>query len=251
VGISRKGSAPRESLGSVIVEAGDSGIVEVDDSFFYENRTETDFILTKPLHGYHVQRVERALIAGTITGIMVVLATFNLMSMLNAALLATIAMLLTGCLTVRRAWKSLEWETLVVLGAALGLGAGVTGSGLSQALAELFEKIGGRSPYAALVAIYVGTLILTNLINYAAAASFMFPVAVTLAAHVGANFMPFTLILMNASALCFINPASYQTNLMVQGPGGYSFADFAKVGLPLTLVIGVVALVLTPLIFKF
>lgn len=251
VGVSHNGQAPGQPLADFRFEAGDSAIVEVNDAFFYENRLETDFILTKRLEGFGVQRIDRALIASAITVAMIALAAFGVMSMLNAALLATFAMLLTGCLTIQRAWQSLEWKTLVVLGAAVGLESAVTGSGLAKAAADLFAAIGGNSPLIALAAVFIGTVLLTNIISNVASAVLMFSVAVSLATNLNVNFLPFAMILMFAASCAFINPAGFQTNLMVQGPGGYTFGDFARVGLPLTILVGVVALWLAPIAYGF
>ena len=91
----------------------------------------------------------------------------------------TAAMLLTGCLTISRVWRSLDWHTIVVMGAAVGLEAAVTNSGLSAVFANFIAGIGGSSPILALSAIYVGTILMTNIITNAAAAAFMFPVALS------------------------------------------------------------------------
>ncbi len=251
VGVSRNGQPPTQALGEFRVEAGDSAVVEVNDSFFYENRRETDFVLTKTLEGYRVQRVDRAVIATLITVAMVALASFGLTTMLNAALLATGAMLFTGCLSVGRAWRSVEWPIVVVLGAAVGLEAAVSGSGLSQMIANGLAAAGGSSPMGALAAVFIGTIIMTNIITNAAAAAFMFPVALSMADHLGVSFTPFAVILMVGASCAFVNPAGFQTNLMVQGPGGYTFGDFAKVGLPLTIIVGAVVLFLAPLVYGF
>ncbi len=250
VGVSHDGQAPETPLGDYRIQAGDGAIREVDDSFFYENRRETDFILTKPIEGFHVQRVDRAWIATVITVVMVTAAALSITSMLNAALLATGAMLLSGCLPIERAWRSLDWKTLVVLGSAVGLSA-FTDSGLSQKIAELCAVLGGGSPRVSLDVVLAGTLIMTNIITNAAAAAFMFPVALSMALRLHVSFLPFVMILMVGASCAFINPAGFQTNLMVQGPGGYSFGDFAKVGLPLTLVVGVVVILVAPLAYPF
>jgi di/tricarboxylate transporter len=172
-------------------------------------------------------------------------------SMLNAALLAAVAMLLTGCLTAERVWRSIDWKTLVVLVAAVGLEAAVTGSGLSKAIADLLASIGGNSPMMNLAVVFVGTILLTNIVTNAAAAALMFPVAVSIATAPGVSFTPFAMILMVGSSYTIINPAGFQTNLMVQDPGGYSFGDFAKVGLPITVVVGIVVLLIAPVAYGF
>jgi len=251
VGISRHGKAPAQSLLDLRVEAGDAAVMEVNDSFFYENRRETDFIITKPLEGYRVKRVDRAIMATLITVAMVALAASGVLSMLNSALLATIAMLATGCLTSEQAWRSLQWKTLVVLGAALGLESAVTGSGLSETIAKLCAVLGGGSPRLALAVIFVGTIVMTNVISNVATAAFMFPVALSMSEMLGVSFRPFVMVLMLAASCAFVNPAGFQTNLMVQKDGGYTFADFARVGLPLTILVGIVVLLVAPVVYSF
>lgn len=173
------------------------------------------------------------------------------MSMLNAALLAVGAMLLSGCISIKAAWRSIEWETMVVLGAAIGLEAAVTQSGLSDAIANGLAFIGGDNPYIALAAVFLGAVFMTNVITNAAAAAFMFPIAISMSAKLGVNYMPFVIILMLGTSYAFINPAGYQTNMMVQTPGGYKFMDYVKVGLPLTIITGIVAIILAPLVYRF
>ena len=79
----------------------------------------------------------------------------------------------------------------------------------------------------------------------------MFPVALALSASLGVSFTPFAVVLMLGTSYAFISPAGYQTNLMVQEPGNYTFIDFAKLGLPLTIIAGAIVLILTPVIYKF
>jgi di/tricarboxylate transporter len=251
VGVSRNGQAPKEPLANFRLEAGDSGVVEVNDSFFYENRREADFILTKRLEGFRVQRIDRAIVALVITVGMIALAATGVTSMLNAALLATMAMLLSGCLTIDRLWQSVDWQTIVIMGAAIGLESAVTGSGLSKHAADMFASIGGGSPMMALAAVYLGTVLLTNVISNVASAVLMFSVAVSLSNSLGVSFLPFAMILMSGASTAFINPAGFQTNLMVQKPGGYIFSDFARVGIPLTLIVGLVVLWLAPVMYGF
>lgn len=248
VGVSRNGEAPQGPLSDLRLEPGDAGVVEVNDAFFYENRRETDFLLTKRLEGFRVQRLDRAIAATLITIAMVAVSAFGVTSLLNAALLATVAMLLSGCLTIDRLWQSVDWQTIVVMGSAIGLESAVTGSGLAKHAADAFASIGGGSPRLALAAVFIGTVLLTNVISNVAAAVLMFSVAVSLANGLGVAFLPFAMVLMVSASCAFINPAGFQTNLMVQEPGGYTFADFAKVGVPLTLLVGAVVLLLAPLV---
>jgi len=251
VALSRNGEPPDKPLGDVEIQSGDVTILEVEDNFFYEARNQNEFLLTRRLKGYTIQRVERARIATIITVAMVLLAAFGVMSMLNAGLLAVGAMLLTGCIRMDAAWRSIEWKTLVILGAAIGMESAVTASGLSETIANALAIVGGDNPYVALTVVFLGAVLMTNVITNAAAAAFMFPIAVSMANQLGVNPMPFVVILMLGTSYAFINPAGYQTNLMVQGPGNYTFSDYAKIGLPLTAIVGAVAIALAPLVYGF
>ena len=251
VAVSRNGEPPAGPIEDARIEAGDNAVLEVNDSFFYDSRNETDFLILKRLRGYRVQRTNRAVVATLLTVAMVVVAAVGWVSVLNAALLGALAMLLTGCMTVRQAAQSVEFDTVVVLGAAVGLESAIRASGLSDVIADLLMSLGGDNPYVALAVVFLGCVVMTNLITNAAAAAFMFPIAVSMAAQLNVNFMPFVVILMLGSPYAFINPAAYQTNLMVYEPGGYSFGDFAKVGLPLTVIAGTVVVLLAPVVYGF
>ncbi|MBV8553200.1 MAG: SLC13 family permease [Acidobacteriaceae bacterium] len=251
VGLSRNGDAPAEELDDLRVEPGDAAVLEVNDCFFYENRRESDFLVTKTLEGNTIKHVDRAIIATVITVAMVVLAASGVITLLNAALLATFGMLLTGCLTSDQAWRSIQWKTIAVLGAALGLESAITASGLSATIAQICASLGGSSPKIALAIVFVGTIVMTNLISNSATAAFMFPVALSMSETLRVNFKPFAVIIMIAASCAFVNPAGFQTNLMVQKDGGYGFVDFAKLGTPLTLIVGTIVLLLAPIVYGF
>jgi di/tricarboxylate transporter len=90
-----------------------------------------------------------------------------------------------------------------------------------------------------------------TLITNVASAAFMFPIALALAGSLDVSFMPFAVTLMVGASCSFISPMGYQTNLMVYGPGRYTFGDYVKMGVPLTVVVGIVTLILAPIVFPF
>ncbi len=251
VALSRDGQPVRGLLENARIEAGDKAVFEVNDTFFYESYLEHDFTLTKPLEGYHLQRTNKAVEASMSTLAMITVVALGLMSMLNAALLASGLMLAFGCLSLRTAGRSIDWATLVVIACAISLESAVKRSGLADQIAGLMTAWGGDNPYLALGVIYLGCTFMTNVITNNAAAAFMFPIALSTAAQLDINFMPFAVTLMVASSCAFITPTGYQTNLMVWGPGGYAFGDFAKIGTVMTLIVATVTLVLVPLVFRF
>jgi di/tricarboxylate transporter len=251
VAVSRGGKPIDRPLRDIRIKAGDIAVLEVDDAFYFENRNEVEFAMTTRLTGARIQRTHRAVAATLITVGMVVAAAFGWMSMLNAALLASGLMVLTGCMSLRAAARSVEFSTLIVIASAIGLEGAVTGSGLSAAIADLLSKIGGDNPYVALAVVFLGCIMMDTLITNVASAVFMFPIAMAMAVNLGVSFMPFAMAVLVGASCSFISPMGYQTNLMVYGPGGYKFTDFVKIGVPLTVVVGIVTLILTPLVFKF
>lgn len=240
-----------ERLDDVRIEVGDVAVMEVDESFFYVNAQQSEFSLVRRLRGFLIQRWHKAATATVITTAMITAAAMGWMSMLNAAMLATGAMLLTGCMTMRVAARSVDFGTVVVLASAIGVAAAVTESGLAVEIASRMTRLGGGDPMVALAVVFLGSIVMTNLITNTAAAVFMFPIALSIADQLGVNFMPFAVTLMMGAVGSSITPASYQTNLMIYGPGEYSFSDFVKMGIPLTLVVGVITIWLAPLVFPF
>jgi len=251
VALSRYGQPPEGPLADVRVKAGDNVVLEVNETFFHENQKEVAFTMTRRLTGARIKRYDHAIKSSLITLAMVVVVALGWMSMLNAALLATGAMLLTGCLTFRGAGRSIEFNTLVVIASAIGLEAAVTGSGLSEKIAGLMALIGGNNPHIAITMVFLGCILMDTMITNVASAAFMFPIAMVMAGNLGVNGMPFAVTVMVGASCSFISPMGYQTNLMVYGPGGYKFTDFVKVGVPLTIVVGIIVLILTPMVWPF
>ncbi len=251
VALSRDGTPVSGPLESVTIEAGDNAVLEVNDDFFYACQIDQDFALTKALGGFRLQRTDRAVEAILITLAMVVMVALGWLSMLTASLLASGAMLLTGCLTLRTAARSIDVSTLVVIACAIGLESAVARSGLAEQIARLLTAVGGANPHLALAAIFLGCSFMTNVITNNAAAAFMFPIALSTAAQMGVSFMPFAITLMISASCAFITPTGYQTNLMVWGVGGYHFMDYVKIGSVLTLIVAIMTILLTPLIYGF
>ncbi|GAB7017084.1 SLC13 family permease [Methanogenium cariaci] len=251
VALSRGGKPVISENKQTFILQGDNAILEVQDEFFYENRNEERFKLIRRLKGYHIKRTDRAAEATIITACMITTVALQWLPLLNAALLAVFAMLLTGCMSIGQATKSIDLQTIVILACAIGLESALTETGLSWAIADIIQSASGTDPYLALAAIFIGAVIMTNVITNPAAAAFMFPIAFNLAVDLGVSFMPFVIVLMLGCSYAFINPAGYQTNMMVYEPGGYTTRDYIRTGLPLTIIVGITTLLLTPIFFPF
>lgn len=152
-------------------------------------------------------------------------------------------MIVTGCVSPDEARRSVNWSVLVAVGSAIGIASALDVSGaaavLGQGIAGLADVAGG---WGLLLGVFFGTVLLTELIINQAAAALMFPVVLALAATQGLDPRPLVLTATVAASLSFPTPLNYQTNLMVYGPGKYRFTDFTKVGVPLQLVVSIVAI---------
>ena len=127
----------------------------------------------------------------------------------------------------------------------------MTNSGLSGIIANVLMAIGGDNPHIALAVVFLGCILMDTLTTNVASAALMFPIAMAMAGELGVNFMPFAIVLMIGASCSFISPMGYAANLMVYEPGGYKFTDYAKVGIPLSILVGIVAVLLAPVFFKF
>ena len=124
-------------------------------------------------------------------------------------------------------------------------------SGIAGAIAQSLIAMAGQKPLLVLAVVYAVTLLFTETLTNVAAAVLVFPIAIATADNLGVNFMPFVIVTMVAASASFATPLGYQTNLMVYGPGGYRFSDYLRIGLPLDVLVGGTAILITPLVWPF
>ncbi|MEB3213364.1 MAG: SLC13 family permease [Leptolyngbyaceae bacterium] len=249
--VARNGDRLSGKIGDIRLRPGDTLLLEAHPSFIEERRVSRDFYLVSDIPDSQPLEHEKAPWAIAILTLMVVLASFGVMSMLQAATLAAIAMIVLGCCSANRALKNIEWSVLLVIGAALGIGKALESTGAAGAIAELFISIAGDNPYLALAVVYGVTTIFTEVITNNAAAALVFPIALALSQNLDVSFMPFVISIMIGASASFSTPIGYQTNLMVYGPGGYKFTDFMRVGIPLNLLFWVLTVAIAPIVYPF
>ena len=182
---------------------------------------------------------------------MVLLASFNILPMFQAAILAAGAMILTRCVSSRIARNTIDWSLLVVIAASFGVGRALEITGAADAIAGSLIGLANNNPYITLSVIYFVTMLFTELITNNGAAALVFPIALATSKSLGVDFMPFVFAMMMAASASFATPIGYQTNLMVLGPGGYRFGDFIRIGLPLNIILWIMSSFLIPMIWKF
>ncbi|MDO6565150.1 SLC13 family permease [Amphritea sp. 1_MG-2023] len=249
--VCRQGQRLDGKIGDVRLQVGDTLLMEASDDFVSQYRSRRDFLLVSALNESTPPDFAKAPLAiGTLL-MMVLVSALGLLSILEAAILAAGVMLATRCVSVSRARRNVDLSVLIVIAASFALGAAMVKTGNARMIAEWVLFHDGISPWQALIVMYLMTVLFTELITNNAAAVLMFPVAMALADQLGVSYMPFVIAVMFAASASFITPLGYQTNLMVYGPGGYRFSDYARLGIPLSLTTAVVSLLLIPQIWPF
>jgi len=251
VAVARDGRRIGGRIGDIVLEGGDVLLLEAHPTWTTTQRGRREFYLASEVEDSSAFRPQRAGIALVILGLMVGGAALELVSMFHASVAAAFAMVAAGCCTPLDARRSLDGVTLVAIAASFGIGEAIRVSGTDQVLAEGIIAAGASHPWAALVAMYLATALLTELITNNAAAALMFPFGLSLADQLGVSPMPFCVAVMFAASASFSTPIGYQTNLMVYGPGGYRFGDYFRLGIPLQVLAAVVTLPLIPMVFPF
>ena len=246
IAVARGGRALTGKLGDIVLRPGDTLLLETHPSFIERQRDARDFYLVSGVEDSAPPQHDKAWIALPILAMMVILASTPWVSMLNAALLAAIALIATRCMDLREALANVDWNVLLVIGAAIGVGQAMDNSGAAAAIGTQVMTLTAGQPLLTLIAIYLLTSLATELITNNAAAVLIFPVAMAAAESLGVSATPFVIAIMIAASAAFATPIGYQTNLMVYGPGGYRFSDYVRFGLPLNIIVMGVALLIIP-----
>ncbi len=249
--VARNGQRISGKVGDIVIQPGDILLLEAQKGFLFKYRYSRDFLLINRLESESVGAYEKAPVAAAIVVAMVLLNISGLFSILNSVLLAAGAMLLTGCINTETARKSVDYRLLLTIAMAFGLGMAIQKTGLAEIVVGGLRLYSDDNPWLLLTMIYVITVLLTEVVTNNAAAIVMFPVALGAAESGGLSPYPFLVAVMIAASASFLTPIGYQTNLMVQGPGGYRFTDYIKLGLPLSLLVGITATLLIPMVWPF
>ncbi len=254
VAVHRGGKRLQGRVGDIRLENGDTLLLQTGPHFARAHRNNPDFILVSGVEESRPARDEKTLISAVLLGgLVLLLATGLLPTHLSAFLIAGL-MVATRCISAGVARQSVDWQTLITIGAAFGLGAALEESGAAETIAGFivaYAQVLG--PIAILAVVYLLTSLFTETVTNNAAAALMFPFVIPLAMQSGIeiNPRPLAMAVAFAASASLVTPIGYQTNLMVFGPGGYRFSDFAKVGLPLNVLLFVIAMILIPIVWPF
>ena len=251
IAISRHGERLLRKPGDVVLQAGDTLLVETDAGFMRRHGGAPDFMMVNRVDGVaHVDR-SRAMLALGIVAAMVLSNTLLGVDILWSAAAAAGLAVALGCVGLQELRRSLDLRLIVVIASSFALGAALERSGVAALAGGLLSGWAGADPFLTLVLVYVTAVLFTELLTNNAAAVLAFPIALAAARQLGVDPMPFVMAVMMGASAGFMTPIGYQTNLMIYAPGGYRFTDYLRVGAPLSLVVGVAVLWAIPLFWPF
>ena len=250
--VQRRGAHLRRQLRALPLAIGDVLLVEGEpDALDRLARQERDLLVlggrlpTPPARS-------RAPWAIAISATALLLASLGVMPLVVAVLLGAAGVVVAHCLTATQAYRALNLQVLVILGAMLALGRAASESGLAAGIAGGLVAAGeGLGPRGILAMLYLTTLVLTELVSNAGTAGIMVPISLSIAASQGLDPRPFIMAVTIAASCSFLTPVGYQTNLLVYGPGGYRLQDYLRLGAPLSLMLWGVAVWLIPIFYPF
>ncbi len=250
--VARDGKRIPGKIGDIVLEAGDTLLLEAHTDFVAQQRNSNDFFLVSHVENSAPPRHDRAWIAlATLAAMVAIAALGDGKFMLPAALAAAVIMVLSKCCTSAEARESIDLSVLITIAASLGIGKALETSGAADAIANSLIGLAGSSPWIQLGIVYFLTLVLTELITNNTAAVLMLPLTMSTVQQLGVSYKPFIIAVMVAASCGFATPFGYQTNLMVYGPGGYRFSDYLRIGIPLDILMMIVCIALAPLVFPF
>ncbi|MGM9763761.1 MAG: SLC13 family permease [Candidatus Cryptobacteroides sp.] len=258
LGIRRKQDYLLHDLGEVKIHSSDVILVQGHWDEIARLRKESNncVVLGEPLkEAAKVTLDYKAPVAAAIMVGMIVLMVVDSIPVapVTAVLLAAVLMIITGCIrSVEAAYKTINWETIVLFAAMLPMSLALEKTGVSDILAgAIVTGLGGSGPRVLLAGVYFTTSLMTIFISNTVTAVLMAPIALQCALQVGVSPVPYLFAVTVAASMCFASPFSTPPNALVMNAGQYSFMDFIKVGLPLQIIMGVVMVFVLPLFFPF
>jgi di/tricarboxylate transporter len=250
VGLWRQRGFLRSDLAGVQLREGDVLLLQGDADSLARIDKDPAFLMLTPFQA-EARLPRKAPLSALIMLATVITAALGVLPLEIAAVAGAITMILTGCITPRRAYRSIDPRIFVFIAGAVPLGLAMERSGVSELVAQWLQgAVGGWSPTLVLIMIFILCGVITQFLSDAATTALFAPIAVALASALGMPPEQTVVTVAMASIVAFLTPLGHHGNLLVYGPGNYQFADFIRVGAPLTVVAGVVVVLLVQVVFR-
>ncbi len=259
IAVNRDGVRLPGKIGDIRLQPGDTLLLESNANFAVRQRNSRHFFLVSEVQDSAPVRHEKAWIARLVLLAFVITASIFgangfRHSLLLAALPAAMLMIMFRCTQAAAARRSIDWSVVIVMAAGIGIGRAMTATGATMVVVDYLRTtiaaVGGGN-LLMLTAIYTMTVVLTNMITAKAAAMLVIEIALAAAAAMDINSAPLIMAVIMGAAGSFATPFGYQTNMMVYGPGGYRASDYLRLGIPLSVLVGIVTVIVTPYVWPF
>ncbi len=246
----RQGKAYRSDLGSMKLRLGDAFLVLGPRDKLAMLERDPDFLVLTPVSRRVMENHKKAPVALVILAGFVIVVLTGTLPIAVAAVIAAALMVLSGCLTMEEGYRSIEWQAIFLIAGMLPLGIALQDTGAAQLAANgVVGLLADFGPWAVIFAFYGLTALATLFIPTAALVVLMAPVVMSASYGLGVEPQTAMMAIAIAASASFGSPIAHPANLLVMGPGGYSFADYLRVGLPLSLVVMIVTMIFLPLIW--
>ena len=248
VAVSRRGERIQESPRDIVLQAGDTLLLDCPAS----SKSLTDSV-KRHLHFFESDEIpnigKKTLVSALIMLGMILLSSLKIMTLLQSAFLAALLMVATRCCSLEQAWKSINWNILMVFAGSVVLGTAIEKTGLAQMMATGILNICGDNPLVVMTAVCLVATVVTAFISNTATGAIFFPIIYNAALSLGCNPLPFCVALMISVSSSYATPIGSPTHMLVYAPGAYRFSDFLKVGLLMNAVILVATIFIVNIVF--
>ena len=247
----REGRAYRSNLRDMALRFGDALLLYGPRERLRMLGEEPDFlVLTEAAQ--EAPRLNKAPMALLIMAAVLTPVILDWLPIAIAAVAGVVLMILTRCLTMDEAYRAIEWKAVFLIAGMLPLGIAMEQTGAASFLAEgMVGLVGGLGPLAVMAGLFVLAALASQVMPNPAVAVLLAPIALSTASDLGISPYPLMMTVAVSASAAFLSPVGHSANVLVMGPGGYRFADFTKVGIPLTLVVLAVVLLVLPIFWPF
>lgn len=251
IAVLRRDEHLRERVSEIRLRLGDTLLVVCEESVIEKLRTSNEFILLEGIER-QVVRHDKAPIALGIMAMVVLLAALEVLPIVTLAVTGVALMVLTGCLSMRMAYDAIDMSIVLLIAGMLALGKALDKTGvITEASYWIVDSLQDTGPLPVMAAIYLLSAVLTSMVSNNAVAVLITPLAITTGTSMGYHPEPFVFATLFGASASFSTPIGYQTNLFVYTPGGYRFTDYLRLGVPLNVLLFVVALWVIPYFWPF
>tara|TARA_Y100000814_G_scaffold240215_1_gene184578 strand:- start:1170 stop:3533 length:2364 start_codon:yes stop_codon:yes gene_type:complete len=249
VAVWRKGEAIRSNLDQLILQSGDALLVLGPREKLRVLEKDPEFLILTPITQRTIDTT-RAPLAGGIMLTVVGMVLIGLLPIYIAAIIGGTLMVLTRCLTMEEAYRAIDWRAIFLIAGMLPLGTAMEQSGAAEFLAQqTMNLLGPMGPWWVIAGLYLVTAAGTMIIPTAALVVLMSPIVLSASADLGIAPQTAMMAVAMAASASFTSPISHPANILVMGPGGYKFADYIRLGLPLTIVVFITVMLMLPLLW--